>query len=140
MDGLTDEVTKIVERRLNELHVNAKPLPAEELKARFGRQQVSEPALHFEIALDGTACALTVTVLDQDQVDDYGPVRAVSEEVGRLQAAGRFVAYHQVMVAPRGTVLLDLVAPGQSAPAPEGSAERFLQGLLDHATVRPLLK
>ena len=109
---------------------------------QFGRQDLSSSAFHFGVELDGVPCALTVTVLDEQQADDYGPVRAVSEEVGRLQALGRFVTFHQVMVAPRGTILLDLVGPERSAiktPLDE-AAERFLMGLLDHATVRPLLK
>jgi hypothetical protein len=142
MQSFVREVLETVERRLKALNVGSKPLTASELLGRFGRQEFSSSAFHFEVEVDGVPCALTVTVLDEQQADDYGPVRIVSEEVGRLQALGRFVAFHQVMVAPRGTILLDLVGPERTAskiPLDE-AAERFLMGLLDHDTVRPLLK
>jgi hypothetical protein len=142
MQSFTHEVFETVERRLKDLDVGTVPLPAAELTARFGRQQVSDIAFHFEVELDSTTCALTVTVLDQQQADDYRLVRAVSEEVGRLRASGRFVAYHQVLVAPRGTILLDLVGPEQIASqmALDTSAQRFLEEFLNHDTARPLLK
>ncbi|MCP4115373.1 MAG: hypothetical protein GY737_08185 [Desulfobacteraceae bacterium] len=136
------EVIDTIERRLKELEIDTEPLTVDELKTHFDRQQVSGDALHFEVELDDTPCALTATVLDQQEADDYGPVRTVSKEVGRLQASGRFVVYHQVMVAPRGTILLDLVGPERSASemSLEEVAGRFLERLLDHRTVRPLLR
>jgi hypothetical protein len=143
VDSFTNEVLKILERRLAELHVIGEPLSPGELNARFGRHPVSEPAIHFEIDLDASEWALTVTVLEARDVADHGPIRAVSEEVGRLRAAGHLVAYQQVMVAPRGTILVDLVAPpGQTAADArlEASAQIWLEALFDHRTVRPLLK
>jgi hypothetical protein len=136
------DVVAIVERRLTELGVESSDLSGGELESRFGRREISGPASHFEVDLDGTECALTVTTLNEAQVDDYGPIRSVSDEVSRLQASGRFVAYHQVIVAPRGTVLLDLVGPEGTVADDrlQESGERLLDDLLDHASVRPLLK
>jgi hypothetical protein len=143
MNSFTDDALATARRRLSELKIDAAPVQGDELEARFGRRETSSgSAFHAELSLDGAPCVLTVTALDQAQVDDYGPVRAVSDEVGRLQSSGRVVAYHQVMVAPRGTVLVDLVGPPRSAAPPtlETSAERLVQQLLDHEAVRPLLK
>src|SRR4051794_34787462 len=94
------EVLELVERRLVELGVEWSILTPDELQSRFDRGEVSGPAYHVEIKLDSVSCALTITVLDQEQVDEYAPVRAVSDEVSRLDTSRRYVAYHQVIVAP----------------------------------------
>jgi hypothetical protein len=137
---LRREVLGLVERRLDDLSISFRSLSSEELLSRFGRRRISARADSFELTLDDVPRALTVTALDQEEADDYGPVRAVSEEVGRLQASGRPVAYHQVIVAPRGTILLDLVREdGVGDGGPVESDEQFLVELLDHHAVRPLL-
>ena len=131
---------EIVERRLDDLSVSFWHLSPEELRSRFGRRQTLAPADSFELTLDGDPRALTVTVLDQEETDDYRPVRAVSAEVGRLEASGRQVAYHQVILAPGGTILLDLIAEDGADNGGSGeSDEQFLAELLNHETVRPLL-
>jgi hypothetical protein len=141
MHSFTQRALEIIERRFNEFSIDVKSLTVESLMEKFGRQQVSTPAFYFELQLIDIRCALTVTVLDEQQADDYESVRAVSEEVGRLLVSGRFVVYHQVIVAPQGTILLDLVGPERSSNQilSEESAEKFLQRLLDHDAVRPLL-
>lgn len=137
---LRREVLELVERRLDDLSISSQDLSPEELVSRFGRRPVSTHAASFELSPDDVPRALTVTVLDQDETDDYRPVQAVSEEVGRLQASGRRVSYHQVIVAPRGTILLDLVREDSAENRLlDEWDEQFLVELLDHETVRPLL-
>ena len=133
-------MVEIVERRLDDLSISVRDLSRDELLSRFGRCGVSARADSFELALDDVPRALTVTVLDQKEADDYRAVRAVSDEVGRLQESGRRVAYHQVIVAPRGTILLDLVPEDGAGDGELGESDtQFLVELLDHETVRPLL-
>ncbi|HEY3551200.1 MAG TPA: hypothetical protein VGK69_09145 [Gaiellaceae bacterium] len=135
---LTREVLEIVEGRLDDLSISFRTLSPEELLSRFGRRRTFVRAESFELKLDEAPRALTVTVLDQEEADDYVPVRAVSEEVGRLHESGRRVAYHQVIVAPLGTILLDLVREDGNGGLDESDG-RFLAELLDHAAVLPLL-
>jgi hypothetical protein len=132
-----EEVRSTVEDRLEHLGVEAAPLPADELESRYGRRATGE-AIHYRVSLGGTDQALTVTPLDQEQVDDYRPVLEVTEEVERLQREGRAVPYHQVIVAPRGSVMLDLVA-GNGGQADPSAGMAFLQRLLDHDVVRRLM-
>lgn len=141
MASFRDEVERIVEERLEELGADVSPLSAGELAARYGRRDLDDGARHYAVEIDGTRYALTVTPLEQAQVDDHRPIAAVTDEVERLQREQRVVPYHQVIVAPAGTVLLDLV-PDQDRPEPEedGSGMAFLQRLLDHDAVRPLMR
>ena len=140
MGEFREEVEAIVESRLDVLGKGGRRLDADELESVFGRRALGDGALHYAVSLDGERWALTATALDQAQVDDYGPVTKVTQEVERLQRAGRIVPYHQVMVAPRGSVMLDLVpALEGEQPSSDEAGLAFLQELLDHATVRPLL-
>ena len=137
---LRREVLELVERHLDDLSISFWNLSPEELLSRFGRRSVSQQADSFELVLDGVPGALTVTVLDEEEAEDYGPVRAVSEEVGRVEESGRPVAYHQVILAPLGTILLDLVRDHAGHEmGPDRSDQEFLAELLDHETVLPLL-
>jgi hypothetical protein len=134
------EVEEVVERRLDDLGLAHERVTAAEAEARSGRRPVSDPAFQYAVEVNGTPAVLTVTPLTQEQADDYGPVLEVTHEVERLQRLGRAVPYHQVIVAPRGSVMLDLVGPeGRDGGSFESAGMEVLQTLLDHQTVRPLL-
>jgi|GEM_PF-4136256 len=142
MDGFTQALVAVVERRLPELGSPVAPLPAGDLRERFGREEVAAVELHYELQLAGEPFALTVTPFTQQQADEYTPMQPVDEQIGRLRPQ-RIVGAQQVIVAPRGTVFVDVVGPprgGDDDAALDSASQAFAESLLDHDAVEPLLQ